>query len=47
MDLDLDSLGSIGRKSVPCLAEVVRPLTEADGRCSRRSGGFSRQRSSG
>jgi hypothetical protein len=30
MDLDLETLGSIGRKSVPCLAEVVRPLTEAD-----------------
>lgn len=30
MDLDLESLASIGRKSVPCLAEVVRPLTEVD-----------------
>jgi hypothetical protein len=30
MDLDLESIGLIGRKSIPCLAEVVRPLTEAD-----------------
>jgi hypothetical protein len=30
MDLDLDSVASIGRKTVPCLAEIVRPLTEAD-----------------
>jgi hypothetical protein len=30
MDLDLDSLNLIGRKSIPCLAEIVRPLTEAD-----------------